>query len=237
MNQNLSSSQLKSLSKGQLLGKYTTAISAEAAAGSLLLAVSFLCSSFTDQSSLSGMILSGLISLLVDVLNGIFLVGLSRFYLNLISGRPFAAADIFYGFRTHADRAIAVRFILCILELICMLPALFCIFFFFQKSSAPLFLCFSIFAVMGGCAIVYFRLTFSQVYYIMLDFPSYTFRQIMRTSRNIMKGNKGRLFYITVTLIPYYLACFLSCGIALLWVLPYQKTIYANFYLDLMRQD
>lgn len=236
MNQNLSSSQLKSLAKGQLLGKYGAAISAELSAGGILLAASFFCSALTDQSSGAGILLSCLISLILDILNGIFLAGLARFYLNMICGRPYHAMDIFYAFRVHADKAIAVRFCLCILELFCMAPALACIFFYIQKPSAALFFCFSILAVLGGTALAYFHLTFSQVYYIMLDFPAYSFRQIMAASRRIMKGNKGRLFYITVTLIPYYLAAFLSCGIALLWVIPYRKTIYANFYLDLMQQ-
>ena len=237
MNQNLSSAQLKSIAREQLLGKYGAAISAELAAGGIMLLASFLCSALTDQTTLAGMILSCLISLILDVLGGIFLVGLARFYLNMICNRPFSAGDIFYGFRSHADKAIAVRFVLCLIELLCMAPALICMFFYSQNESSILFLCFSIFAVIGGIVLLYFTLTFSQVYYIMLDFPAYTFLQILRTSKQIMKGNKGRLFYITVTLIPYYLAAFLSCGIALLWVIPYRKTIYANFYLDLMHRE
>ena len=71
----------------------------------------------------------------------------------------------------------------------------------------------------------------------MLDFPAYTAKQIMRTSRNVMKGHKARLFYLGVTLIPYYLLSFLSCGIALLWVIPFRKTLLTNFYLDLMHRD
>lgn len=237
MNQNLSSAQIKSIARGQLLGKYGATISAELVAGSIILIATLFCSTLTDQTTIAGTLLSGLISLILDVLGGIFLVGLARFYLNMICDRPFSAADIFYGFRAHADKAIAVRFVLCMIELLCMAPALVCMFFYAKKESAILFLCFSIFAVIGGIVLVYFTLTFSQVYYIMLDFPAYSFKQIMRTSKQIMKGNKGRLFYITVTLIPYYLAAFLSCGIALLWVIPYRKTIYANFYLDLMHRN
>ena len=78
---------------------------------------------------------------------------------------------------------------------------------------------------------------FSQVYYIMLDFPDYSTRQIIRTSKQIMRGNKFRLFYITVSLLPYYLLAVLSCGIALLWVVPFHKATLANFYLDLMHRE
>ena len=88
--------------------------------------------------------------------------------------------------------------------------------------------------VIGGIIYVIVSLLYSQAYYIMLDFPGYSVRQIMSGSRNIMKGHKGRLFYICVTLIPYYLLGFLSCGIALFWVIPYTKVILTNFYLDLV---
>ena len=91
--------------------------------------------------------------------------------------------------------------------------------------------------VIGGILYVYIILLYSQAYYIMLDFPGYSTRQIMSTSRRIMKGNKGRLFYMVVTLIPYYLLAFLSCGIAMLWISPYMETSLTNFYLDLMHRE
>ncbi len=71
----------------------------------------------------------------------------------------------------------------------------------------------------------------------MLDFPGYNTRKIMSTSRQIMKGNKARLFYAQVTLIPYSLLALLSCGIAMLWIIPYKNVIFTNFYLDLMHRE
>ena len=237
MNHNLSSAQLKSISRGQLLGKYGAAIAAEFVATGIMAAASLLCSALTDQTTTAGTILACLISFILEILGGIFLVGLSRFYRNLVCSRPYPVSDIFYGFRSHADKAIAIRFFLCAAQLLCMLPFLLCMFFYLQYESAMLFLCGSILAVIGGVIAVYITLVYSQVYYIMLDFPGFSVKQIMNTSKNIMKGNKGRLFYITVSLIPYYLAAFLSCGIALFWVTPYRKTIYTNFYLDLMHRE
>ena len=55
-------------------------------------------------------------------------------------------------------------------------------------------------------------------------------------SHRIMKGHKGRLFYICISFIPLYLLSMLSCGLAVLWIEPYSNTVMANFYMDLMRQ-
>lgn len=237
MNNNLSSAQLKSLSKGQLLGRYGSAIASELTVTSLVFCVSLLCSALTDETSIAGILISCVISFILEILSGIFYVGLARFYLNLVCGRPYSVADVFYGFRCHADKAIALRFFICLIELLCMAPFLLCLFFYSRKESAVLFLCCSILIALGCVVMIYFQLLYSQIYYVMLDFPSFSTKQILNTSRHIMKGQKGRLFYITVTLLPYYLLCFLSCGIALLWVTPYRKAICTNFYLDLMGQN
>ena len=123
------------------------------------------------------------------------------------------------------------------MELIVMLPFLVCTAFYRARESSVLFLFSCITLVIGGILYVYIILLYSQAYYIMLDFPGYSTRQIMSTSRRIMKGNKGRLFYMVVTLIPYYLLAFLSCGIAMLWISPYMETSLTNFYLDLMHRE
>ena len=54
-------------------------------------------------------------------------------------------------------------------------------------------------------------------------------------SRQIMKGHKGRLFYISISFLPLYLLGIFSFFIAFLWLLPYTNTVMANFYMDLMK--
>jgi len=237
MNQKMSSAQLKSIAKGQLLGKYPAVISAEVTVELLVGALSLLCTGLCDQTSAAGMVITYLVAFILEIMCGIFYVGLSRFYLNLICNRPYTISDIFHGFRFHADKAIAVRFFVVTMELIAFIPFFITAFFYYRTQMPAMFLCFCIFGALGGIAAIIIELHFSQVYYIMLDFPDYSTRQIIRTSKQIMRGNKFRLFYITVSLLPYYLLAVLSCGIALLWVVPFHKTTLANFYLDLMHRE
>ena len=47
-----------------------------------------------------------------------------------------------------------------------------------------------------------------------------------------MSGNKGRLFYIQLSFFGLALLAVLSCGIGLLWLMPYMLTTEVFFYLD-----
>lgn len=238
MNQKLSVAQLKSISRGQLLGNYGIAIGADVTANGIIFFVSLLCSTLTAQNqTVAGTMITFLITLILDILNGIFLLGLARFYLNLVCRRPCSVTDVFYGFRYHTNKALITRALIVIMELIVMIPFVVCTAFSGTRESSVLFLFSCITLVIGGILYIYIMLLYSQVYFIMLDFPGYSSRQIMSTSRRIMRGNKGRLFYMVVTLIPYYLLAFLSCGIALLWINPYLETTLTNFYLDLMHRE
>lgn len=220
------------------MGKYGLAIGADVVANGIVMAAMLLCSFLTEHNStVTGYIITFLITLILDTLSGIFLLGLARFYLNLVCSRPCRVSDVFYGFRAHTDKALAARFFIMIMELLVMLPFTVCTFFYSVRTSSVMFLITCVTLVIGGILYTYIALLYSQVYFIMLDFPGYSIRQIMSASRRIMKGNKGRLFYMLVTLIPYYLLGLLSCGIALLWVSPYVETTLTNFYLDLMHRE
>lgn len=89
------------------------------------------------------------------------------------------------------------------------------------------------------CAVIgmLLMLTYSQSYYLLLDFPDCSAREALRKSRDMMKGSKGRLFYIDLTFVPLMLLCVLTCGIGLLWLMPYMQATKANFYLDLVQKN
>ena len=50
-----------------------------------------------------------------------------------------------------------------------------------------------------------------------------------------MVGHKGRLFYIYVSFLPLLLVAMLSCGIGLLWLIPYMNATQTEFFLDLIQ--
>ena len=54
-------------------------------------------------------------------------------------------------------------------------------------------------------------------------------------SVRLMRGNKLRYIYLSLSFTGVYVLTFLSFGIGYLWVLPYIYTTYILFYLDLKR--
>jgi uncharacterized membrane protein len=80
-------------------------------------------------------------------------------------------------------------------------------------------------------------LTYQQAFYLLHDFPQYSAGELLRMSRRLMVGHKGRLFYIYVSFIPLILLSLLSFGIALLWVFPYISTTKTEFFLNVIKNS
>ncbi len=235
MNRYKSSSQLKSLAKGQLLGKYPSVIGAFLIMQLISLMLSGISGIIVDTSTWYGMIINYLVSFISSTFMGIFWVGQTYIYLNISCGRPCKASDIFYGFTQHTDKALLLMLIEGAINLACGLP--FTIITLMSKNSIDIAWVFPICmaAIISVVLIYYFMLAFSLTFYLLLDFPDYSVKQILSLSMKIMKGHKARMLYIMVSTLPLMLLGLLSCGIGLLWVMPYYYATMANFYLDLMR--
>ena len=75
--------------------------------------------------------------------------------------------------------------------------------------------------------------SYSMAYYIKADHPEYTAEQAITASREMMDGNKLRLFCLYLSFIGWYFVGFLTLGIGLLWVQPYVSAAVAEFYREL----
>lgn len=235
MNTYKSSAQLKSLAKGQLLGKYSTTIGAIVLSEVIMLVLSFVLTMFLSTGTAFGLILNYIIRFLVGLFSGVFAAGSAYIYLNICCKRPVKASDIFYGFTQHPDKALLLQLILSAITSAALLPSDIISHFFLRTNQQDYIFPLCILLIIGSIISVYFSLVFSQVYYLLLDFPDYTVKQILHLGKSIMKGHKARLFYITISFLPLYLLGLLSCGIGILWVMPYVNATMANFYLDLMK--
>lgn len=79
-----------------------------------------------------------------------------------------------------------------------------------------------------------FLLKMALYYHLMLDYPSHSPKQLQETSKRLMKGHKGRLFYIYVSLLPLVLLSICTFGIGFIWLIPYAAAIHTEFYLDIV---
>ncbi len=89
--------------------------------------------------------------------------------------------------------------------------------------------------IFSGVISIMLSLWYAQAFYLLHDFPQYSARELLARSRKLMKGHKGRLFYIYVSFIPLIIVAMLSCGIGLLWLIPYMNATQTEFFLDLIQ--
>lgn len=236
MKEHLSSAGLKALAKGQLLGHYGTAVGAYALHLLCVTAASAAAYFLIDTSSVLGTVIYYAATFIISLLSGLFVCGEAYIYLKLACSRPIFVKDLFWGFQNAPNKILKMQAVLALISTVCNLPTAF-LPLLYQQPDNPYFLLFFIILMLIGCAVnIILELMFSQCYYLMLDFPQYSARDTLKMSCKIMKGNKGRLFYINISFLPLFLLGLCTCCITYLWIFPYFQAVEANFYLDLMKK-
>ena len=232
------SAQLKQVARGIMLGKYRNAISILLASDLILNTISLFTT--TAYNSTLGIIIGVIISFILTIFGTILSVGQCSFYLNIACDQPYQFSDLFTGFKIHPDKTIITQVIIQLLTLLPLIPAIVVMLIttaFYAQNIVISFLVACFLLIIGAGISWWISLRFSQVYYLLLDFPDYTAMELLKMSWKLMKGNVGRLLYIQVSFIPLTLAGLLSFGIGLLFVQPYQNMTYTLFYLDLMQAN
>ena len=74
---------------------------------------------------------------------------------------------------------------------------------------------------------------YSQAFFILAENPEKGVMECIRESKAMMKGRKMDRFVLDLSFIPWYLLCFVTCGIAFLYVTPYTDLTTAAFYRSL----
>ena len=79
--------------------------------------------------------------------------------------------------------------------------------------------------------------SYAMTYYILVERPELSANQAIDESRRLMRGHKFDLFYLDLSFIGWILLSMLTCGIGLLWVMPYWVTARAAFWEDIKAND
>lgn len=68
--------------------------------------------------------------------------------------------------------------------------------------------------------------------YILAEHPELTAKEAIARSKQMMEGNRWRLFCLELSFIGWSLLCVLTLGIGNLWLLPYKQAAVAAFYRE-----
>lgn len=253
MKRNKTSSELKAMAKEQLLGNYGIAAGTFAILYGIIFGVimlvymalltSVIADSITGQPSAMAemvsspvyMAVSYFASAVLGALISTLIVGYSNIALKIARGNKPKVSDLFYCYSHHPDKVIVVYLIIYAVSFLLALPALIVNFAMMGSgsSSGMTFLIWAVLYAAGLVLSVIFSMMISQVYYLYIDYPQENAVNFIKQSILIMKGNKGRLFYMILSMFGWYLLIFVSCGIAAFWVIPYMTVTLSNFYRDL----
>lgn len=75
--------------------------------------------------------------------------------------------------------------------------------------------------------------SYAMTFFILADDPSLEGLEAIKRSKAMMKGNRMKLFLLSLRFIGWTLLCILTLGIGFLWLAPYMKVSSAKFYEDI----
>lgn len=227
------SSELKALARRQLEGKYGTAIGMQLITVLISFAASVLIVTFFPATSAVTYLMQLLVSFAASVVIYVTTVGTTLYHLNIACGRPYGFSDLWYGYKNQFAKSFLLSLVMTGIT------------FFYQTIiEVPMnlfnltldvryMLWTLVLFPVATVVFMYLALIFSMIFYLMLDYPSYSTGEILKIAPQIIKGHKGRLLYVEFSFLPWILLSLVTCGIGILWVNVYRNMTLTNFYLDL----
>ena len=228
--------ELKNAAKDKLDGKYGSAVLICFLASLLSGCISFIVYLYVPTvRSLAGYyIITGVISLILNWILGILDLGITYFFLNASCGRTYSVKDLFYGFQTDTGKTLSISAIRAAVSTLCLLPVSYTLDACWYAPSIGGFISLAIAGSLCLCLYLYAGLGLTLAFFLLLDFPEQSARDILRQSFLLIKGKRKRLLALQLSFIPLELLCICSLFIGLFWLTPYKNMTYTCFFLDLM---
>ena len=88
------------------------------------------------------------------------------------------------------------------------------------------------YVLLGASALLMLILSYRyrMAYFLLMDDTSLTARQALGRARAINQVHRVELFLLDLSFLPWMLLGLLTCGILLIWKLPYMLSTYARTY-------
>ncbi len=238
---------LKYRARRALLGRYPAAVGMvliTGVAGVLLAVLAEITMMISMIAAQGAMGTKGLIAavaasmffgiLLLAMFYGTLLPGIIRFYLNLCQGRKAGVLDMLWGIQYYGGKFFGISLVIGLGLGVLALPV-----FVLSGAGAvtgqwafPAVFLF-LYGIILEAAGIYISLTYSLFYMILADDPEKTPVEALRESKQLMKGNRGRLFMLSLSFLGWIVIAWITIGLGFLWLIPYISCTYCCFYLDL----
>ena len=208
----------------------------------LLLISSFLeripSSLFGQVPGAGGTVIRLFLAFSISVFISMLLVGLSRMALLACRGQEITFSDLFFAFSRHSDRLLCVKTVLAVITLVLEIPDVILNWQFERELfSRPVYLALTAgWAFLSIFLVAVLTMWFSLSVYLLMDDESLPAGKALKQSAALMREHKGQYLYLRFSFLGLYLLGILSLFIGFLWIIPYQETALAEFYLDIQQE-
>lgn len=229
------SAELKRLSREQLNGHWGLAIGANLIVQMIMsgLLTPFYFLIIITGNGMVQYIIYMIAAIIIAAASMVLQCGILRMYLGFARNQEVSVGMIFSEFTKRPDRYILGYFLIFILDFICMLPGTICITVGVGANTMLAVLIGVALYIVGMAALIVVSLSLAQVFMLLVEHSDMGAMEALRTSVELMQGNKGRYFYLYLSFLGWSLLGLCSCGIGMLWVTPYMMQTNVNFYRDL----
>ncbi len=247
MERKMKVSQMKAMARKTLKGKY--GISAGATLITVLilmggiLAWEFLLFFGILAEAATGVSGAGMVVLIVAGVLFLILVmtvyyilnaGLMRLFYNMCTDQVYGIGDLLYGFKNRWWRFAGFLWLWTLFVLILESPS---IVLSVAQQLNPMaqwtWILDVLLTVVYMVVIVAMSLVFGQSLLILVEDRNKKLFQSLKESMKLMRGNKGRYFYMGLSFLGILLLTYGTLGIGMLWTIPYMMCTTVYFYLDI----
>lgn len=249
------SRSLKFTARGRLSGQWKLVVGIEAILYVISWIVSFIFSSLVSTTSVGSWAVAEAIQLIINALLGMFTIGAVFVYMRIATMTADTRIvpeikDILHAWKHEQQRGLPLCLIQAAIGVILTIPAEAASYYMGlqvnyimgtlsgEVLTQPAFPAGRLILLYLVCLLVYVpvSLLFSQVYFILLDFPKKKVTEILKDSMALMGVYWKRMLYLEVSFIPLRLLGMLSI-VGMLWVAPYMNETYVLFYLEMLHPD
>ena len=170
-------------------------------------------SELDSTMALGALVLNGvvIVSAIIGAVFSVFVtdaitVGLANYFIKNTDSKP-SFADAFSGFKVKYGRNIGTLLLVGIKSVL-----------------------WTLLFIIPGIIKTY---EYSIIPYILADDPEISSKDAFKKAKEMMKGNKWRLFKLEFSFIGWFLLCVLTLGIGTFFLLPYVSAANAEFYVEL----
>ncbi|MBQ8040802.1 MAG: DUF975 family protein [Lachnospiraceae bacterium] len=228
--------ELKRIARENLENKYSVPMRAYLLSTCIIMLVEMPFSTLQTQEQFSTQnIILYIAELLISIVAIVLTCGEYRIHLSIAKNQKPNLMDLFYPVKNHPDRYILGRLLYLGIMIIALLPLVLS-YILIEVASGMLILLAIPLSIVSCILAILVAMNFDLVFLFMLDDENLTIIDAFKKCRNIMKGNKGRYFYMSLSFVGMLLLVALSLGIAILWVQPYITQTTTAFYLDITGQ-